>query len=103
MASAALVCLSDTAEEVIFLLLLLPIVVAPTVAAHFLKLFHHELLDLTLHAFSYFGDLGVVILIQPDETKHGAEGRIKRTFLILQGGLSLLSTPAKTESIKRLQ
>ncbi|CAI9716507.1 Hypothetical predicted protein [Octopus vulgaris] len=41
-------------------------------------------LTLPSNAFPHLGDLGVVILIQPDETKPGVEGSSQLAILIFQ-------------------
>lgn len=59
---AAPFCLSDTTEEVIYILF--------TVAAHVVRLRPNGFLDLTLHTFPPLGKSGEIRPIQPDEVKH---------------------------------
>lgn len=65
MVPAALFWLADFTEEGIFHLFV--------VAVHSITLQFHSFLDLILHAFPHFGDLGVVMFNQSDEAKPGME------------------------------
>lgn len=68
----------ETTEEVILQLFI--------VVAHIFRLPPHGLIDPIHHASPHFGDLGVVIPIQPDEVKPRVDSSSQLVFSIVQEG-----------------